>query len=141
MSRELSLSQLTTELTDFLGLPADLDLPPLRTVSCKRSHNDDNWSVEASVAGNSDTQRYEAIRAWAAFAGGTVQIGSPYAASHQPCGMQRTLTVRIVVAEVPIVLLAGVDAMFTVPLPPLTADERAAEDEISAATQWGPVAS
>lgn len=114
MSRELNLSQLTAELTDFLGLPADLDLPPVRSVSCERTQKT-GWSVKAFVTAPDDAQRYEAMTIWASLSGGEVQVSTPYAARHQPSGMQRTLTVRIVIAQVPITLEAGVDGLFTVP--------------------------
>lgn len=114
MTRELNLSQLTTELTDFLGLPEDIDLPPLHTITCKRTRKT-AWSVTAWVDGRTDEQRWEAMTAWARFAGGEVTFGRPYASGHQPSGMQRTLTLTVVVAEVPIVLESAVDALFQAP--------------------------
>lgn len=113
MTRKLTMSQLTTELTDFLGLAEDLDLPPVHSIQCKRTHKT-GWSVTAWVAGAGDSDAYEAMAAWAALAGGSVDVGRPYAAPSQPSGMQRTLTVRIVVAEVPIELNSAVDGLFTV---------------------------
>jgi hypothetical protein len=114
VNRELAMSRLTTELTDFLDLPAHLDLPPVRSIECKRTH-DTGWTVEAWVGGDSDAVRYEAMLAWARLAGGTVEFSKPYPAGHQPSGIQRTLTVRIVIAQVPIKLVAGVDGLFAVP--------------------------
>lgn len=114
MTRELTLSQLTMELTDFLGLPEDLDLPRVQSVSCQRTHKT-GWSVTAFVTAPTDAERYEAMTTWAKLSGGAVEVSAPYAARHQPSGMQRTLTVRIVVAQVPITLEAGVDGLFTAP--------------------------
>lgn len=114
MSREITMSQLTTELTDFLDLPEALDLPPIQSVQCKRTVHGP-WRVCAYLTAADDDARYRAIAQWAAFAGGTVEVGDPYVATQQPSKMQRTLTVRIVVAEVPIELNAAVDGLFTAP--------------------------
>lgn len=114
MTRELSLSQLTTELTDFLGLPADLDLPPLHSIDCKRNIHT-GWQVRAHLNYRGDAQAYEAVAAWARYAGGEVTIGKPYVGSIQPSGLQRTVSTQIVVAEVPIELVACVDGLFVAP--------------------------
>jgi len=116
MSRDLSLSQLTTELTDFLGLPADMDLPPVSRVSCERGIGG-GWKAEARVAGATDADKVEALSAWASLAGGAVEASGPYPSQTQPSGAQRTLSVRIVVAQVPIELYACVDGLFAVPQP------------------------
>lgn len=117
MTRELNLSQLTTELTDFLGLPADLDLPPINSITCKRTA-DTPWKIEAWISAATDDETYARMAEWARYTGGVVQVdGKPYAASHQPSGMQRTLMLTVVVAEVPIELKAGVDGLFVLPQP------------------------
>lgn len=114
MSRELDMSRLTTELTDFLDLPEALDLPAVQSVQCKRAAHG-TWQVRAFLTATSDDARYRAMSQWAAFAGGSVEISEPYPATHQPSRTQRTLTLRIVVAEVPIELTACVDGLFTAP--------------------------
>ena len=116
MSRELTLSQLTTELTDFLGLPQDLDLPPIRSVECRRTADGD-WSVRAVLAAHGQ-DAHEAIGAWAAYTGGTVQESSPYATTAYGSGLQRTLSLRVVVAEVPIELCTFVDGLYVLVVPP-----------------------
>ena len=115
MTRELNLSQLTTELTDFLGLPAELDLPPVTSVQCKRTE-DTPWQVQAWVSGRDDVETYAHMLAWARYTGGDVVAEpKPYVSPSQPSGMQRTLRLTVVVDELPIELRAGVDALFVVP--------------------------
>jgi len=115
VTRELNLAQLTTELTDFLGLPADLDLPPINSITCKRTH-DTGWKVQGWINADTDEETYARMTAWARYTGGVVQAdGKPYAAGHQSSGMQRTIKLTVVVAEVPIELRAGVDALFAMP--------------------------
>jgi hypothetical protein len=118
VKRELSLSQLTTELTDFLGLPADLDLPRVREVSCTRTVAGD-WRVEAHLdeRERSDPERYEAAAAWASLSGGVVEVSEPYPSAYKPSGKQRSLVVRIAVAGVPVKIYGYVDSLFTAPQP------------------------
>lgn len=114
MTRELTLSTLAAELSDFLGLPEDLDLPALYSIDLKRTQHS-GWSVRAFVAGRTDAESYAAVEAWARYAGGTVTVGRPYVAGNQPSGMQRTVSTRILVAEVPIEVAGAIDALFAVP--------------------------
>jgi len=114
-ARELSLSQLTTELTDFLGLPAELDLPPLYSVSVRRTP-DTGWKVKAFLAAHDDQVTWARMQQWAVYTGGTVEVDErSYPASHQPSGMQRSLRLIVVVAEVPVEIVSGVDALFEIP--------------------------
>ena len=70
------LSTLTDNLSDFLGLPRDLDLPELASVSLLRRRDDSGWQVNAQL-GNcaDDLTSYEQIRAWAATGSGKVEFG------------------------------------------------------------------
>lgn len=120
MSRELNLSQLTTELTDFLGLPADLDLPLVRKVACERTDHDAEWTVEATLEHPFDSDAaWAAISAWAAYTGGTVELGNPYPSSAKcwPSETQRTASLAVVVAGVAIQVKAYVDGEFVAPQP------------------------
>ncbi|HEV2342995.1 MAG TPA: hypothetical protein VGS97_02775 [Actinocrinis sp.] len=119
MSRELALSQLTTELTDFLGLPANLGLPPVRKVSCERADNT-QWLAEATLDTDFDSAKaWEAIGAWAAYSGGQVELGDAYPSSAQcwPSGTQRTARLTVVVAGVKVCVKAYLDGSFPAPMP------------------------
>lgn len=113
--REISMEQLTTEMTDFLGLPQDLDLPPLHSIECRRTATS-GWSVRAHLAYRGSGQgAVDAIAAWAAYTGGRVETGLPYLSPTQPSGMQRTLSLRVVIAQIPVELYACVDAFWQAP--------------------------
>jgi hypothetical protein len=114
--RDLDLSQLTTELTDFLALPADLDLPALHSLSCRRTLHT-GWQVRAFVHFRTDAEAYAAVETWARYAGGSVEVSEPFASPFQPSGMQRKVSTNVVVAEVSIEVTGAVDGLFEVPKP------------------------
>lgn len=72
------LDDLTTQLTDFLGLPGDLDLPKLCHVKLQRGTQQPGWSAEAQFDRWYGPSVWECGRAWALATGSTVQIGEPH---------------------------------------------------------------
>lgn len=119
MSRELALSQLTTELRDFLDLPETLDLPRLDRVACTFDTSDSapQWACEARIEFPHDQSAagYRALAQWARYAGGTIEASGPYAGSTWPSGVQRTLSLQVAVAGVRVKLYANVDGTFELP--------------------------
>jgi hypothetical protein len=102
-----TLDTLTAELWDFLGVGADLDLPQLDRVELRRSVHDAGWECTAYTQHKDAGAAIEAVHA---YAGGTVEMHTPYAQGSQPSGWQMSLWTRIKVAEVPIKVLAIIDA-------------------------------
>jgi hypothetical protein len=104
------LDSLAAELWDFLGLAPDLDLPALRKIELKRWSDDAGWKASALVERRSTADAIEAVYAYAAYAGGSVHITTPFPCTAQPSGMQVALSAFIVIAEVAIEIGANLDA-------------------------------
>lgn len=105
-----TLGTLTAELWDFLGLGPDLGLPELESVSLKRDAHVGGWECTAYTQQKDADAAIEAVYTYAAYAGRQVEMHTPYVSSVQPSGWQLSLWTHIVVAEVPIRVLAILDA-------------------------------
>lgn len=105
-----TLSTLSLELFDFLGLGRDFDLPELDSVSLKRSVRDSSWECTAYTQQKDAGAAVEAVYAYARYAGGVVDMHTPYVSSVQPSGWQMSLWTHIEIAGVRIKVLAILDA-------------------------------
>ena len=105
-----TLDTLTAELWDFLGLGPDLDLPELESVSLKRDAHVGGWECTAYTQQKDAAAAIEAVHAYAAYAGGRIEMHTPYRSAVQPSGWQMSLWTHVVVAEVRIKVLAILDA-------------------------------
>jgi hypothetical protein len=106
------LDDLTTQLTDFLGLPADLDLPPLCHVQLERKQSEADWSARAQLARFYGQPAWEALHAWQAATGGTVDVSKPYTSGGKPF---RTISIIVSVAGLEVRVWAHADADDPIP--------------------------
>ena len=118
-TRELTLSRLTTELRDFMGLAEDLDLPKVDRIDCAFNADDaePRWVCEAQVnhPATDSGAGFEALSGWARYVGGQIEAGEAYKSGVFASRLQRQLTLRVVVAGVSVELYALVDGLFEIP--------------------------
>ena len=116
MSNTSTLTDLTRDVAHFLGLPGDLDLPELASAALHRSRNDPAWIVKAQLRGcGSDTDRWNALSAWAAFLGGIAVRGRAWESSQHPSGYCWEGRVMVTFAGTVIEIWTGLDAEFELP--------------------------
>jgi hypothetical protein len=107
------LDDLTTQLGDFMELPDTLDLPRLCHVQLERKQDQPGWSARAQLARYYGQPAWEALHAWHAATGGTVDVSKPYTGS----GLTpfRTISIIVSVAGLEVRLWAHVDADDPIP--------------------------
>lgn len=107
------LDDLTTQLTDFMGLPADLDLPKLCHVQLERKDSEPGWTARAQLDRYYGQPVWEALRAWHAATGAPVEVGDPV--SHGSLTPWRTVSVTVRVAALAVRVWGHVDAADPIP--------------------------
>ena len=115
MSNTSSIIDLTRDLGDFLGLPADLDLPKLANVTLSRNDDAPAWDVKAQLRASSDEEMWSALTAWAAILGGAPTRGKVWPSLTNPSGWTWEGRVIVSVAETTIEIWGALDAEFDLP--------------------------
>lgn len=106
------LDDLTTQLTDFMDLPDTLDLPRLCHVQMERKQDQPGWTARAQLARYFGQPVWEALHAWHAATGGTVDVSKPYTGAGEPF---RTISVIVSCAGLEVRVWGHVAADDSVP--------------------------
>lgn len=107
------LDDLTTQLTDFMALPADLDLPPLCAVRLYRSRMDTAWDADAQLdPALKGDDVFAAMHDWAVATGGALTLSKPHYSAGDPF---RTIEVTVSHAGLAVRVWAHVDADAQIP--------------------------
>jgi hypothetical protein len=117
MSNTSTLTDLTRDVADFLGLPADLDLPQFASATISRQAAAPAWDVKAQLRTGSDEETWAALTAWAAILGGSPSRGRVWSSPQRPSGYCWEGLVVVSVAETTIEVWGPLDAEFELPLP------------------------
>jgi len=107
------LDDLTTQLTDFLGLPADLDLPKLWHVKLERTYDQPGWTVEAQLTRYHGPSVWDAVHDWHVATGGTVTVGEP--SNYKSTKPWRTVAVTVSHVGLEVRVWGHVDASDPIP--------------------------
>lgn len=71
------LNDLAALLVDFMDLPETLDLPRLAHVKLELHHSEPAPVIQAQLMALSTGETWDAISAWQAATGGTVEVSAP----------------------------------------------------------------
>ncbi|HEV2346429.1 MAG TPA: hypothetical protein VGS97_20185 [Actinocrinis sp.] len=119
---------LMPQLRDVLGLPKDLDLPPLYSAAFTAYHNAPGWTVRAQLGSLPDAEAWEALKAWAP--GAERQLDDPTESEARTSGWYRKAWVDVRIGDVAVQIWCHVEGAFEPPAEILHRDE-------GEAVSWG----